>query len=217
MTQAEMKHKITFLLALAGTTMSMAEVPKLEVVEDDQYQRMTQGNHTDLEALMEDPSALALRLRTSPKLRRELGLSMTDIGYVLKDLAESTLQQGKDQRPSSSALPNTDTEASKWRSLVKPGMTVSEIHALIREHGTPEEVAELDSDAQPTQTCTDAASIRGSNGQPSDPVECDQSTGLWYFWDETWSERCGPYSSEQEARDRFKSYCEDELGIPGEF
>ena len=30
-----------------------------------------------------------------------------------------------------------------WQKCVRPGMTVDEIRALIREHGTPEEVAEL--------------------------------------------------------------------------
>lgn len=43
-------------------------------------------------------------------------------------------------------LPSEDPEPVKeatWSKMVKPGMTVGEIKALIRQHGTAEEVAKL--------------------------------------------------------------------------
>lgn len=40
----------------------------------------------------------------------------------------------------------------------------------------------------------------------SDPVH--QEGGEWYFYDETWAYRYGPYSSEKEARDKLKEYAE---------
>ena len=32
--------------------------------------------------------------------------------------------------------------------------------------------------------------------------------GKWYFFDETWSDRFGPYLSEEEANKKLKEYCE---------
>jgi phosphatidylglycerophosphatase A len=29
----------------------------------------------------------------------------------------------------------------------------------------------------------------------------------WYFWDETWAYRCGPFLTEQEAEWRLLLYC----------
>ena len=31
--------------------------------------------------------------------------------------------------------------------------------------------------------------------------------GEWYFWDETWSERLGPYRHLKEAKDALSKYC----------
>ena len=31
--------------------------------------------------------------------------------------------------------------------------------------------------------------------------------GHWYFWDETWSERLGPYSTEKGAKIGLAKYC----------
>ncbi len=45
--------------------------------------------------------------------------------------------------------------------------------------------------------------------QAEDPVHED--SGKWFFWIETWAERCGPYDSETEARLKFKQYCEEVL------
>jgi hypothetical protein len=40
----------------------------------------------------------------------------------------------------------------------------------------------------------------------NDPVEFDE--GQWWFWDESWSQRLGPFESEAEARDVLRDYCE---------
>lgn len=38
-----------------------------------------------------------------------------------------------------------------------------------------------------------------------DPVfEVD---GAWYFWDETWADKLGPFASEAEARTELRAYC----------
>jgi hypothetical protein len=29
----------------------------------------------------------------------------------------------------------------------------------------------------------------------------------WYFWDETWADRIGPYETEEEAREKLAKYC----------
>ncbi len=34
----------------------------------------------------------------------------------------------------------------------------------------------------------------------------------WYFWDETWSNRHGPYPTKEEADAALKKYCEEYLG-----
>ena len=33
----------------------------------------------------------------------------------------------------------------------------------------------------------------------------------WYFWNETWSDRYGPYSTQEEAQNALDYYCETEL------
>ena len=43
-----------------------------------------------------------------------------------------------------------------------------------------------------------------------DPVH--EEDGKWYFWDETWSERHGPYNTEEEARAAIKDYIDNYLG-----
>jgi len=43
-----------------------------------------------------------------------------------------------------------------------------------------------------------------------DPVFLENS--YWYFWDETWSDKHGPFSSETEAREVLESYCREVLG-----
>lgn len=34
----------------------------------------------------------------------------------------------------------------------------------------------------------------------------------WYFWVETWADRCGPYATEAEARMELNRYCKEVLG-----
>lgn len=48
------------------------------------------------------------------------------------------------------------------------------------------------------------------NEPPPDPVHCDD--GKWYFWDETWADRQGPYDTEDEARNKMQDYVEKVLG-----
>jgi len=43
-----------------------------------------------------------------------------------------------------------------------------------------------------------------------DPVHYHE--GAWWFWTETWSDREGPYPTEQMARDGLNWYCENILG-----
>lgn len=40
----------------------------------------------------------------------------------------------------------------------------------------------------------------------SDPVH--QIGNVWYFYDETWIDRYGPYDTEKEARAALKRYCD---------
>lgn len=38
-----------------------------------------------------------------------------------------------------------------------------------------------------------------------------QDASGWYFWDETWTDRHGPYSTEAEARTALQSYIDEHL------
>jgi hypothetical protein len=40
----------------------------------------------------------------------------------------------------------------------------------------------------------------------SDPVHQDAQDGKWYFWDETWADRCGPYDTREIADQKAKEY-----------
>lgn len=44
----------------------------------------------------------------------------------------------------------------------------------------------------------------------NDPVHFHEDS--WYFWNETWSDREGPYPTEQAARDALDWYCRYILG-----
>ena len=46
----------------------------------------------------------------------------------------------------------------------------------------------------------------------SDPVHRDGVDGRWYFWDETWADRLGPFATEEVARRRLYEYAL-ELGV----
>lgn len=39
-----------------------------------------------------------------------------------------------------------------------------------------------------------------------DPVH--QYEGKWYFWNEVWADRMGPYDSEDDAREAMNKYVE---------
>lgn len=39
--------------------------------------------------------------------------------------------------------------------------------------------------------------------------------GQWYFWDETWADRVGPFSDREDAVDALADYCE-ELNLDGD-
>lgn len=43
-----------------------------------------------------------------------------------------------------------------------------------------------------------------------DPVF--EENGEWWFWDEIWVDRLGPYPTEEKANKELKRYCEDVLG-----
>jgi len=43
------------------------------------------------------------------------------------------------------------------------------------------------------------------------PVHKD--SGKWYFWEETWAERQGPFDTEKEAIDACNKYCKECLGL----
>ena len=45
----------------------------------------------------------------------------------------------------------------------------------------------------------------------TDPIHQD-SDGWWYFWDETWAYRHGPFNSLQECKEVLRQYCIEELG-----
>ena len=40
-----------------------------------------------------------------------------------------------------------------------------------------------------------------------DPVHQDNIDKQWYFWDEVWAYKMGPYGSEEEARAELFKYC----------
>jgi len=44
-----------------------------------------------------------------------------------------------------------------------------------------------------------------------DPVH--EHDDKWYFWDETWSQRVGPYDTKAKAAEALVRYCETELGF----
>jgi len=60
---------------------------------------------------------------------------------------------------------------------------------------TPEEIANLGEDEyiKPEKT--------------ADPVS--KYKGMWYFWDETWSQTFGPFDTHQEAREGCRQYAEE--------
>lgn len=35
--------------------------------------------------------------------------------------------------------------------------------------------------------------------------------GKWYFYNETWTHRAGPFDTEQEATEKFEIYCKEHL------
>lgn len=43
----------------------------------------------------------------------------------------------------------------------------------------------------------------------SDPIH--EENGKWYFWNEVWADRYGPYDSKQKAIEQLKKYCKEVL------
>lgn len=41
--------------------------------------------------------------------------------------------------------------------------------------------------------------------EPQNPIHKDLD-GKWYFWDETWADRYGPYNTEEEANEALERY-----------
>ena len=39
------------------------------------------------------------------------------------------------------------------------------------------------------------------------PNPIHQEDGKWYFWEETWADRQGPFDTLQECKDVLKRYC----------
>lgn len=44
-----------------------------------------------------------------------------------------------------------------------------------------------------------------------------EENGKWYFWDETWTERQGPYETEEECGQSLSKYCDylNDMGLNG--
>ncbi len=41
-----------------------------------------------------------------------------------------------------------------------------------------------------------------------DPVH-ETDDGTWWFWDETWGHRQGPFDTEKEAKEKLEKYCKE--------
>jgi len=46
--------------------------------------------------------------------------------------------------------------------------------------------------------------------ESSDPVVQSTKTGLWYFWEETWTNPHGPFKTSEECRQALEEYCKVE-------
>lgn len=53
--------------------------------------------------------------------------------------------------------------------------------------------------------------LKKLNASGGDPVHVD-SDGKWWFYDESWTARQGPFDSEIEANDALRRYCDEVLG-----
>jgi len=45
------------------------------------------------------------------------------------------------------------------------------------------------------------------------PIHKDEQDGKWYFFDECWAEREGPYETEEDCREALNKYCKDVLNM----
>ena len=50
-----------------------------------------------------------------------------------------------------------------------------------------------------------------------DPIFQDKDDGLWYFWDEVWANRLGPYPTWEEAKIGLQEYTLYLDGRPNNF
>jgi len=47
-----------------------------------------------------------------------------------------------------------------------------------------------------------------------DPIH--KHNGKWYFWDELWAFRCGPFDTKDECKQKLNRYCREHLGMTEE-
>lgn len=52
--------------------------------------------------------------------------------------------------------------------------------------------------------------------EPKRPKVIHEEGGKWYFWDETWADRCGPYESREQCQKALHDYCIQVLGMTEE-
>jgi len=43
----------------------------------------------------------------------------------------------------------------------------------------------------------------------SNPIHCYDEK--WWFWDETWSDRMGPFDTEEQTEEALRQYCKEKL------
>ena len=52
--------------------------------------------------------------------------------------------------------------------------------------------------------------LENAKPEPSDPVHFHEDK--WWFWDEVWANRMGPFETEEEVRKEIVRYCKEVLG-----
>ena len=45
------------------------------------------------------------------------------------------------------------------------------------------------------------------------PNPIHEEGGKWYFWDETWADRCGPFDTKEQAEAELGFYVRNILGV----
>ena len=44
-------------------------------------------------------------------------------------------------------------------------------------------------------------------GFDGEPIFLNLEDNCWYFWNENWTDSCGPFSSLKEAEEQLEEYC----------